>query len=54
MDDLGSFRGDGHTVLRGELLPADHKACHLAQLVTVRRASGAMPKELTASAGDDT
>ncbi len=37
--------GDGQTILREALLVADHNAYHLGQLVVVRRALGAWPKE---------
>ena len=33
--------GDGQTILREALLMADHNACHLAQLVDLRRLLGA-------------
>ena len=35
----------GHTILREALLVCDHNAYHLGQLVIVRRALGAWPKE---------
>jgi hypothetical protein len=37
--------GEGQTILREALLVADHNAYHLGQLVVVRRALGAWPKE---------
>jgi hypothetical protein len=37
--------GDGQTILREALLVADHNAYHLGQLVAVRRALGAWPKD---------
>ena len=37
--------GDGQTILREALLVADHNAYHLGQIVDVRRALGAWPKE---------
>jgi hypothetical protein len=37
--------GEGKTILREALLVADHNAYHLGQLVVVRRALGAWPKE---------
>src|SRR6266852_6045689 len=37
--------GDGQTILREALLVADHNAYHLGQLVLLRRALGAWPKD---------
>jgi hypothetical protein len=37
--------GEGQTILREALLVADHNAYHLGQLVVVRRALGAWPRE---------
>jgi hypothetical protein len=37
--------GNGQTILREALLIADHNAYHLGQLVVVRRALGAWPKD---------
>jgi hypothetical protein len=37
--------GESQTILREALLVADHNAYHLGQLVVVRRALGAWPKE---------
>jgi DinB family protein len=37
--------GDGQTILREALLVADHNAYHIGQLVLLRRALGAWPKD---------
>jgi hypothetical protein len=37
--------GDGQTILRQALLVADHNAYHIGQLIIVRRALGAWPKD---------
>jgi DinB superfamily len=37
--------GDGQTILREALLVADHNAYHIGQLIVVRRALGAWPKD---------